>query len=97
MIFSQSMDVKLDNGDWKLVGSAPVSSVIEFPEYKVSTPVGWIVENHNGVKLRTASKDDLKELDTRKSFSPAALEYAAKAYWGLTEWRAFCDELISTR
>jgi hypothetical protein len=96
LILAQSMDVKLDIGDWQIIGNAPVTRQnLVFPEYKVHyIPNGWMVESYDGKILRPATKDDVLKLKMKKSFSPAALEYAIKAHLGLVEYKEFCDELM---
>lgn len=97
LIFASSMDTKLDRGEWQIIGNLPVSDHdISLLEYKVSTPNGWVVERFDGTVARVATPDDLIKLSTRKSYSPAAIEYAAKAHFGMVEWKDFCKELILT-
>ena len=76
------------------MGKRSISQRIIFPSYKVLTPNGWMVENFEGKLIREATQEDLKELKSRKSFSPAAIEYAVRAYWGVVEWRDYCEELL---
>jgi hypothetical protein len=95
LILAQSMDVKLNRGDWRVIGNAPaVVSQPELPKSKMHTPNGWMVVSYDGIFLWPATQDDLLKLKTKKTYSPAALEYALKAHLGLVEYKEFCDELI---
>lgn len=95
LIKAHTVDAKLDNGDWEIIGNEPVQDhKTSSQEYIVSTISGSVVESYNGKIHRPATSKDLSQLRTRKSYSPAALEYAIKAHLGLVEWKDFCNELM---
>lgn len=96
LILAQSMDAKLENEDWKILGRHPVlKKRIKFPLFKVhSASRGWLIQNHKGEFKKPVNEDEIGNAKKKKSFSPAALEYAIKAHLGLVEHKEFCDEII---
>ena len=83
--------IRVEDGDWPVVGRAPVDPDRFLPASKVSVPGpdggrAWIVEDLAGERRRWATPDDVERLPLRTSYSPAALEHAARALAGLGEW-----------
>ncbi|QIS38044.1 DUF4259 domain-containing protein [Clavibacter capsici] len=83
--------IRVEDGDWPVVGRAMVDPDRFLPASKVSVPGpdggrAWIVEDLAGERRRWATPDDVERLPLRTSYSPAALEHAARALAGLGEW-----------
>lgn len=95
IVLAHSMDVKITSGLWKVIGNREVSNDMPIPLFRVEhAQQGWLLMDHEGNILRRAKPEDLKDAKRKKAFSPAALEYALKAYCGLVEYREFCNELL---
>lgn len=95
IVLAHSMDVKITSGQWKVVGNREVSNGMPIPLFRVEhAQQGWLLMDHEGNILRRAKPEELEDAKRKRAFSPAALEYALKAYCGLVEYRAFCDELL---
>ena len=90
--------IRVEDGDWPVVGRTPVDPDRFLPASKVSVPGpdggrAWIVEDLAGERRRWATPDDVERLPLRTSYSPAALEHAARALAGLGEWLEGFDRM----
>ncbi|TMD83116.1 MAG: hypothetical protein E6I78_13190 [Chloroflexi bacterium] len=85
----ESLDAKIWNGDWVIVGNLPPDrSRIPLPTYKVT--VGdinsWFVESYDGSRRRPATPNELNVLELRTVVAPIRLEKALQALHGARPW-----------
>lgn len=89
---------KIAEGEWALLGNAPVNGDVRIPEFKVDViengVVRCMVSRYDGEILRYATEHDVKSLSTMQSYTPNVLESAVKAKYGIIPWRPYFDELI---
>lgn len=94
VILTYTVDVFIEDGDWKVIGNIEPSSRINFPEYIIETSNGPKVMDYMGKILRCATPTDIKNLGTQKSVSPKVLELAIKAKFGTGEWYPTLNTLL---
>jgi hypothetical protein len=87
-------DSKLKRGDWTILGNCEVSKDIVIPQFKTETLEGFEIINYKGEIIRKANKEEEKLLNYREDISPALLEDAIKARYGIEEWDEEFDSLI---
>ena len=97
---AESLDAKIWNGDWAIVGNLPPDrSRIRLPVYKVT--VGninsWFVESYDGSQRRPAHPNELNILALRTVVAPARLEKALQALHGARPWEPAFDQLQYSR
>lgn len=91
----QSVDVALEEGKWKVVGNCNIPEDIKIPYFKMPTlEDDWILINYKNEILRKATKEEEEKLDELFSFSPALVEAAIKAKYGIEEWYEDFDSII---
>lgn len=88
------VDVKIEDGQWKVIGNTNIPNAIVFPEYKVETPSGVMVMNYKGEIIRPANELEITTLSSRKSYSPAVLEGAVKSKFVGLPWKPYYNELV---
>lgn len=91
-----SLDAKLRNGDWPIIGKSPVLVGDLLPAYKVAVndPWNFQIEDYSGTRTRPASPEDERLYPFRTVVAPIRLERAAQALKGLREWESEWDELL---
>ncbi|MBI6871794.1 Imm26 family immunity protein [Clostridium aciditolerans] len=89
-----TVDNFIEEGRWKVIGNVDVPQNIIFPIYKVETLNGYMVTDHKGNYLRSATDKEIRELKYHKSVSPALLEHAVQAKYGNRKWENYFDEII---
>src|SRR5438094_7044256 len=87
---AESLDAKIWNGDWAIVGNLPPDrSRIRLPVYKVT--VGninsWFVESYDGSQRRPARPDELNVMGLRTVVAPVRLEKALQACDDARPWQ----------
>ncbi len=85
----ESLDAKIWNGDWAIVGNvSPDLSRIPVPVYKVTVgDIGsWFVEDYEGTRRRPASPAEVNLLEFRTTVAPIRLEKALQALHGARSW-----------
>ncbi len=91
---SLSLDAKIWNGDWKVLGNCNENlGTIAIPMYKVNISGRMYLESYRGEGRRAATEDELRRLRYRKTVAPVRLEKALKATHGYGEWHTAFDEL----
>ncbi len=91
---SLSLDAKLWNGDWKVIGNYQENlSNIAIPLFKVRFDGDMFAESYDGDYRRMASTSDAELLRNRKTVAPVRLEKALKAKLGIGDWHPAYDEL----
>ncbi|MFC4766471.1 Imm26 family immunity protein [Effusibacillus consociatus] len=90
----ESVDVKIEDGLWQIIGNYSIPKHIHFPKFLVETLEGYMVIDHNGKILGPASEYEIKNLAGKKSYSPAVIEDAVKAKFGSEEWYSYLDNLV---
>ncbi|WP_018130073.1 Imm26 family immunity protein [Effusibacillus pohliae] len=90
----ESVDVKIEDGDWEIIGNFSIPKDIRFPEFLVETLDGYMVIDYKGRTLRPASEYEIKNLSSKKSYSPVVIEDAVKAKFAFTEWYPYLDNLL---
>lgn len=88
LFLALSMDAKILNGTWPVVGSYLVVSNIPFPAYKVELhePNNFYVSDYLDTKHRKATKTEASLLRYRTISSPIGVEKALQAHHGLLPW-----------
>lgn len=91
---SLSLDAKLWNGDWKVIGNYQENlGNIAIPLFKVRIGGDVFVESYDGGYRRMASTSETELLRNRKTVAPVRLEKALKAKLGIGDWHPAYDEL----
>ena len=87
-LLSLTFDAKIVNGDWPVIGIAPVRADIPLPAYRVASghPDNVLIEDFSGSRSRPAEPEELDRVPLRRMVSPAVLEMATKAFHGSGEW-----------
>jgi hypothetical protein len=87
-----SMDTK---PDWQVIGNEPVPVDMPLPACKevVGTPDRIDVVDYSGQDRRRATPEEVELLPYREIVSPAVLEGALRARFGLEPWNPGYDEL----
>lgn len=86
---AETLDAKIWNGDWPIVGHAPPDHVrIPFPWYKVTIDraTNWYVESYDATQRRPAMPWEVDSLLLRNIVSPIRLEKALQALHGIGRW-----------
>ena len=94
MFFTHVVDIALEEGTWILLGKTMITHNLKFPFYIVDTPKDYMVTEHDGTIIRRATKEEKERLLFQHSFTPAAIEDAIKAKYGLSEWLKYYDKLL---
>lgn len=94
IFLAQTVSVKIEDGDWGILGNIDIPNDLTFPEYICETLNGKIILNHKGESVREASIDELGTLKTLKSCSPAIVEDAVNSKFGSEDWYPYLDNLL---
>jgi hypothetical protein len=89
-----SLDAKLLNGDWPVIGRESVDREPPLPLYKEEVPGGTEVVDWTGTRRRRAAIGEADQFGYREVVSPALLELAVKAKHGLADWHEAFDALM---
>ena len=87
---TETMNVRLLEGEWEILGTAPVKPCDHLPAYRLGADFsgGVVIEDFHG-KLRWASTDaeaDQLNLNFRSTMSDTAVQRAAEALAGHAKW-----------
>jgi hypothetical protein len=89
-----TMDAKIFRRDWKIISNKKLDDWDDLKrKYKVEYKGDIWVENFDGKLLSPASHDEIKNLFTRSSYSPARMEKAILAINGIIDWDREFDDL----
>jgi hypothetical protein len=95
VFFAHTVDVRIVDGLWPVLGNAPVPKNIVFPKYKTETLDGYMILNHEGdIIKQEATESETEELNYLDSWSPESIEKAIVAKYGNAKWEPYYDELI---
>ncbi|OPH47373.1 hypothetical protein BC351_40170 [Paenibacillus ferrarius] len=97
MFLVHTTDAYIEDGKWHLLGNAPVSENIEFPQYKTYTLDGYVIINHNSNKLRKENKVEETSLTGKKSYTPNVVEEAVKSKFIRNEETPFTQRFLYTK
>jgi hypothetical protein len=96
MFLTLTLDAKLWNGDWQIIGNAQdQTSKFPQPTFKVQYKGKIYLESLDEQFRRVASPLEEKILDYRTVSSPAAIENAAKAKFGIVAWSDYYNVLLA--
>jgi hypothetical protein len=93
---AETMDLRIKEGAWPIVGNQDVSPAIPVPEYKVwvEPPGEFRVQGIRGeVGNRALPPEVADRMKRHKSFSPALIEAALRAFHGNGKWLPAFDDL----
>jgi hypothetical protein len=95
IFLAETMDTSIEDGVWRIVGNRQVSPHIPIPVYKI--PVGLQGEYHlqdvYGQIIRRLTEKEARLLRSPKSYSPALVEGAVRAFYGYEPWLPLYEEL----
>ncbi|MFE1273094.1 hypothetical protein [Streptomyces sp. NPDC058758] len=91
----ETMDLRIKEGVWSIVGNRDISEEILAPVYKVwvEPPGEYRVQDIYGNLGASLSLDQASGMRLQKSFSPAVVEAALRGFHGLGPWRPAFEEL----
>ncbi|MFD8022587.1 hypothetical protein ACFV6G_19460 [Streptomyces lavendulae] len=95
IFLAETMDLRITEDMWKILGNRDVPPSIPLPEYKVwvSPPGEYRRQDIRGNVGDTLTLKEAADLRLQKSFSPAVVESALRGLHGLGPWHAVFDEL----
>jgi hypothetical protein len=96
MMLALTLDAKLWNGDWKIIGNETGANT-EFPQpaFKMQHKGKIYLESRDMKLRRPASANEEQILNYRTVSSPAVVESAAKAKFGIGQWNKYFDPLLA--
>ncbi|MET8394517.1 Imm26 family immunity protein [Streptomyces anthocyanicus] len=91
----ETMDLRITDGIWSVIGNREVSEGISAPEYKVwvNPPGEFRIQDIRGNLGAAISPQRASGMKLHKSFSPAVVEAALRGFHGFGPWRPAFDEL----
>ncbi|MET9153772.1 hypothetical protein [Streptomyces griseoflavus] len=91
----ETMDLRIKDGTWSIVGNLEVSKCIATPVYKVwvDPPGEFRMQDVRGNVGVPISPERASGMKFQKSFSPAVVEAALRGLHGLGPWRSAFEEL----
>lgn len=91
-----SLDAKIWHGHWPIVGNVR-SNLDRFPQpaFKVRQSGVFHIESRDRTLSRPATPKEVEQLLFRTVTSPAGIEAAIKAYFGIGIWHPHYDELLA--
>jgi hypothetical protein len=91
----ETMDLRIKDGSWPVVGNREVAEHIPVPEYKVwvEPPGEYRIQDIHGNVGVPVSGEQASGMKLQKSFSPAVVEAALRGFHGVGPWRKEFDEL----
>lgn len=94
LLSALSLDAKIYNGDWPIIGSVKENlGSTPQPAYKVEQGGHMYVESRDRTVTRIASDEEESVLRFRNVVAPIRIENALKALRGFGEWNPRFDEL----
>ena len=90
---SSSLDAKIWNDHWPVIGKGLNVSALEQPIYKVEEGGRLIAESFDGKRRFLIGEHEAANIPYRKVVAPVRLENALKAHHGLINWNPIYDEL----
>ncbi|HEV7349857.1 Imm26 family immunity protein [Telluribacter sp.] len=92
VLLTDTMDAKIYNGDWKVVGNAPVKANLPVPKFKFGLDTVYITD-YSGKRRRLATQEETVNLDFQFSVAPIRVQNAMQAHFDVKEWDADYDKL----
>ncbi|MFJ9461665.1 Imm26 family immunity protein [Kitasatospora sp. NPDC101447] len=91
----EAMDLRIKDGTWRVVGNWTPPTELPTPVYKTQFEPGgdFFEQMIDGSVGRRLTADEATRLKTQKSFSPALVEKAIRAFRGIEPWLSVFDEL----
>lgn len=95
IFLAETMDLRIKEGVWRVLGNREISSAIPAPDYKVwvEPPGEYRRQDIHGKVGEVTSPEEAATLKLQKSFSPAVIEAALRGLHGFSLWCAAFDEL----
>ncbi|WP_148217333.1 hypothetical protein [Salinispora tropica] len=97
VIFAETMDFKIREGVWPILGSRGIPGSIRLPNYTVwvEPPGEYRIQSIDGTVGSSAiSAETAGEMRHQKSYAPAFIEAALQALHGFRPWVSAFDEII---
>jgi hypothetical protein len=97
VLLAETMDLRIKDGTWPVVGHREVPAGITAPTFKVwvEPPGEFRAEDVHGTVGEPLSPGDAERLRLHTSYSPALIEHAIRAYHGHGPWLDAFDELTA--
>ncbi|MFJ6568004.1 hypothetical protein ACIQNU_11300 [Streptomyces sp. NPDC091292] len=95
IFLAETMDMRIKDGTWCVIGNSEVSESIPELMYKVwvEPPGEYRIQDVRGNLGPPISPEQAGKMMLQKSFSPAAIEAALRGYHNLGPWHQAFDEL----
>lgn len=96
VILTLTLDAKIWHRHWPVLGNLPSRSELHpKPNYKVKFKDQMCLDSYDGTIVRPASAEELEILQFRRVNSPAAVENATKACFGIGDWMEHYDKMLT--
>ena len=96
VLLALSFDAKFWHGDWPIIGNrADLTAQYPQPSYKIKHGGIMSLESRDKNVRRPASSEEIQVLRYRSVASPAIIEDAIRAHFGIGEWNEDNDELLA--
>ncbi|HEX8277931.1 MAG TPA: Imm26 family immunity protein [Segetibacter sp.] len=92
VLLTDTMDAKIYNGDWKVVGNASVRANLPIPKFKFGLNPVYITD-YGAKRKCVATQEETDKLDFQFSAAPIRIQNAMQAHFGVKEWDADFDKL----
>ncbi|WP_411148789.1 Imm26 family immunity protein [Streptomyces sp. A30] len=91
----ETMDLRIKDGTWPVVGNREIPEHVPVPEYKVwvEPPGEYRIQDIHGKVGVSISREQASGMKLQKSFSPPVVEAALRGFHGFGPWRREFDEL----
>ncbi|MFE3021511.1 Imm26 family immunity protein [Streptomyces sp. NPDC059256] len=91
----ETMDIRIKDGIWPIIGNRELANRIPTPEYKVwvEPPGEYRIQYADGRLGVSISPERASVMKLHKSYSPAVVEAALRGFHGFGPWRKTFDEL----
>ncbi|MCG5213091.1 immunity 26/phosphotriesterase HocA family protein [Streptosporangium sp. KLBMP 9127] len=95
LFLAETMDIRITDGVWPIIGNREVFKGITAPEYKVWVvpPGEYRITDIRGNLGASISPEQASGMKNQKSYSPAVFEAALRGFHGLGPWHKVFDEL----
>jgi hypothetical protein len=91
----QTVNSRIEDGIWEVIGNAPIPDNITFPLYKERNNNGFRIVRHDGsIFKEDATESEVENLKVLISRSPVSLEKAIKAKYSNSDWDSYYNDLI---
>ncbi|MCF6137761.1 Imm26 family immunity protein [Pseudalkalibacillus berkeleyi] len=97
LLMVNTVNIKLEDGEWEIIGNAELPKTLTLPNYLTETIGGYAVMDSGGRIIRKATETDIKNLSTLKSVAPIIVEDAVQAKFGKAEWYPYLNNLLYRR